>query len=80
MKLKVMLQETIRNDDFKRNAALQRCSYIVSNCYNIVPTLQPCVALEIVVANRPVYNHLKEVPHSHKVTTYAMAKRKPKEV
>ena len=49
-----MLHETIRNDHFKRNAALQRCNDIVSNCYNIVPTLQPCVALKIVVANRPV--------------------------
>ena len=34
-------------------SATQRCN-IVSNSYNIVPTLQCCVALEIVVANRPV--------------------------
>ena len=37
----------------KRNTALQHCSDVVSNCYKIVPTLQPCVALKIVVANRP---------------------------
>ena len=33
--------------------APQRCN-IVSNGYNIVPTLQLCVAIKIVVANRPV--------------------------
>ena len=43
--LKVMLHGTIRND-------------IVSNSYNTVPALQRCVALKIVVTNRPVYNHL----------------------
>ena len=45
--LNVMLNETIRNDDFFRNTALQ-------HGYNIVPALQRCVALKIVVANRPV--------------------------
>ena len=30
----------IRNDDFYRNTALQYCCDIVSNAYNIVPTLQ----------------------------------------
>ena len=50
----VMLHETIRNDDFERNTALQHCYDIVSNGSNIVPTLQRCVALKIVVANRPV--------------------------
>ena len=49
-----MLHETIRNDDFERKAALQHCCDIVLNSYNIVPTLQRCVALKIVVANRPV--------------------------
>ena len=34
-------------------SATQRCN-IVSNGSNIVPTLQRCVALKIVVANRPV--------------------------
>ena len=50
--VKVMLHETIRNDDFQRNTALQLCCDIVSNSYNIVPTFQGCVALKIVVANR----------------------------
>ena len=43
--LKVILHETIRNDDFKRNTALQHCCDIVLNGCNIVPTLEPCVAL-----------------------------------
>ena len=38
-------------------SATQCCNIIycdtVSNSYNIVPTLQRCVALKIVVANRP---------------------------
>ena len=38
-RFKVMLHGTIRNDDFYRNTALQHCCNIVSNCYNIVPTL-----------------------------------------
>ena len=50
----VMLHETIRGDDLERNTALQHCYDIVSNGSNIVPTLQRCVALKIVVANRPV--------------------------
>ena len=49
--VKVMLYETIRNDDCERNTALQHCRGIVSNGYNIVPTLQRCVVLKIVVAN-----------------------------
>ena len=49
-----MLHETIRNDDFSRNAARQHCYDIVSNGNNIVPTYQRCVALKIVVANRPL--------------------------
>ena len=52
--LKVMLHGTIRNDDFYRNTVLQYCYDIVWNIYNIVPTLQRCVALKIVVANRTV--------------------------
>ena len=51
--LKMMLLETIRNDDFQINKALQHWCDIVSNCYNIVPKLLRCVALKIVVANRP---------------------------
>ena len=42
------LHETIRSDDFKRNTVLQHCCDIVLNGYNIVPTLQRCVALIIV--------------------------------
>ena len=54
--LKVMLHETIRNDDFYRNTAFQHCCDVVSNGYNLVQTLQRrCVALKIVVVNRPVF-------------------------
>ena len=53
-RLKVMLNETIHNDYFEPNVALQHCCDRVSNSYNIVPTLQRCVALKIVVANRPM--------------------------
>ena len=53
-----MLHETIRNSDFKRNTALQHCYDIDWNSCNIVPTLQRCVALKIVVTNRPVQHHL----------------------
>ena len=49
-----MLYETIRNNDFYRNTALQHCCDIGSNSYNVVPTLQRHVALKIVVANRLV--------------------------
>ena len=49
-----MLPETIRNDVFLRNTALQHCCDIISNGYNIVSALQSCAALKIVVANRPV--------------------------
>ena len=49
-----MLHETIRNDNFWSNTALKNCCDIVSNGYNIVPALQHCVALKIVVANCPV--------------------------
>ena len=52
--IKVMLQKTIRNDDFQRNTALQYCCDILSNTYNIVPILRRRVALKIVVANLPV--------------------------
>ena len=38
--IKVMLHETIRNDDFQRNTALQHCCDIVSNDNNIVPRLR----------------------------------------
>ena len=51
--LKVMLLGTIRNNHFWHNRALQHCWDIVLNACNIVPTLQRCVALKMVVANRP---------------------------
>ena len=47
-----MLHETIRNDDFQRNTALEHCWDNESNGCNVVPTLQRCVALKIVFANR----------------------------
>ena len=53
-RLKAMLHWTIRNDNFQRNTALQYCWYIASNGCNVVLTLQRCVALKIVVANRLV--------------------------
>ena len=55
-----MLYETIGDNDSYRNTALQHCSDIVLNRYNIFPTLQRCVALKIVVANRAVQHHLRE--------------------
>ena len=51
---KGLLHETIRDDDFWRSKAFQHRCDIVSNGCNIVPTLQRCVLLKIVVANRPV--------------------------
>ena len=53
-RLKVMLHEKIRKDDFQRNTAMKHCCNIVSNVYNTVPALQCCVALKIVVVNRPL--------------------------
>ena len=35
--LMVLIHETIRNDDFERNTALQHCCDIVSDGYNIAP-------------------------------------------
>jgi len=52
--VKVMLHETIRNDDVLCNTALEHCCDIVSNSYNTVLTVQRYVALKIAVANRPV--------------------------
>ena len=58
-----MSHETIRDEDFQRNTALQYCCNIVLNGCNIVPTLQCCVALKIVVANHLVSHHLKSDQH-----------------
>lgn len=49
-----MLHEAIRDDDFWLNKALQHRCDIVSNSYDIAPTLQRYVALKIFVAIRPV--------------------------
>ena len=43
--LKVMFHETIRNEDSQHNTAFQHCCDTVWNSYNIVSTLQCCVAL-----------------------------------
>ena len=51
---KVMLHETICNDDFLRNTALQCWNNVVTIRNNVATMLQRCVALKIVVANRPV--------------------------
>lgn len=55
-----MLHDTIHNDDFQYNAALQlHCYNIISNGGNIVAAFQRCVELKIIAANRPVQHHLK---------------------
>ena len=46
---KAKIQGTIRKDDFQRNTALQRCCEVSNG-----NKLQRCVALKIVIANRPV--------------------------
>ena len=51
LKLKVMSHGTIRNDDLKRNAALQCWNNVVTVRNNIVTMLQSCVALKIVSCN-----------------------------
>ena len=56
--LKVMLHETIRNDDFLRNTVLPHCCDIVSDSYNIVSTLQRYVVQTFVVANRLMQQHI----------------------
>ena len=49
-----MLHETIRNDDFHGNTALQCWNNVVTIRNNIAAMLQRCVALKIVIANRLV--------------------------
>ena len=49
-----MLHETICNDDFQRNTALQCWNYVATIRNNVAAMLQCCVALKIVVANRRV--------------------------
>ena len=55
---KVMLHERFATTIFGATV-LQHCYDIVSNSYNIIPILRRCVALKIVIANRPVQHHLK---------------------
>ena len=53
----VILHETIRNDDFQRNAARQHCCDIVSNGDNIVPTYQRCRLCESSPVTSPLWNY-----------------------
>ena len=49
---RLMLHETIRNDDFQHNTALQCWNNVVTIRNNVTTMLQRCVALKIVIANR----------------------------
>ena len=40
--LKVMLHETIRNDDFQRNTALQHCFEQLQHCSSMATRIVPC--------------------------------------
>ena len=51
--IKVMLRETIRNDDFCDNTTLQCWENVVGIRNNVATMLQCCVALRIVVATSP---------------------------
>ena len=51
---KVILYGTIRNDHFLRNTALQCWNNVATILINVATMLQRCVALIIVVANRPL--------------------------
>ena len=53
-RFKVMLHETIRKDEFYRNTEVQCWTNVESVRNNVATMLQRCVALKIVVANRPV--------------------------
>ena len=55
----MMLQGTTRSDDLQRNTALQYWNNVMTIRNNVATMLQRCVALKIVVANRPVQHHLK---------------------
>ena len=52
MPFKVMLHETIPNDDFWRNTALQYWNNIATIRNNVATMMQRRVALKIVVENR----------------------------
>ena len=51
--LKIWLKGEVTRDDCNED-----CCDIVSNGHNIVPALQRCVALKIVVVNRLMYYYL----------------------
>ena len=51
--IKVMLRETIRNDDFCDNTTLQCWENVVGIRNNVATMLQCCVTLRIVVATSP---------------------------
>ena len=71
----LMLHETIRNDDFKRNTALQHCCDIVSNGCNTGTTLQCSDALLryksslwIVPCNITLRQECRILPYGESVT------------
>ena len=52
--VKVMSQQTIRNDDFERNTAYEYWSNVATIRNNVATMMQRCVALKVVFANRLV--------------------------
>ena len=52
VKVMFITHETISKTIF--SATQLRCCDVVSNGYNIIPTLQRCVARKVIVTNRPV--------------------------
>lgn len=58
LSFKVMLHWTIRNDDFQLNTTLQCWNSVAAISNNVATMLQRCVALKIVVSNRPVQHYL----------------------
>ena len=54
MRLKGDVARDDSHNEFLHNTAFQHCCHIVSNVYNIVPTLQHCAVLKTVLVNRSV--------------------------
>ena len=68
-----MLVETIRHDDLPE--AQHSVATLLRNCFgNIVPALQRCVALKIIVANCPVQQHIKQQRRRTKATKTSLKK------
>ena len=68
-----MLVETIRHDDLPE--AQHSVATLLRNCFgNIVPALQRCVALKIIVANCPVQHHIKQQRRRTKATKTSLKK------